>query len=352
VSTGDAARAVALPAPADGRRDPRARRAWAVARVVVVAGLLALAAWRLDWSALGGAIAGSAWHLAAAAALASLCSTVLKAMTWQGLADGLPEVDGRSRWYDMVAPLLIGAMLNAFLVARMGDVAKVVLGRRRLCRRGLMVSHEAVAGTMVAEHLVATAVWGALALAAGIVLPLPGYARVTALVVGAASLGGTALAAAIRPRALGAGRAGRTGVALRVAARTWGGVHDGARALRTPGRAAYVLASGAGQWVAGWAAAMLALAAVGATRDLAAAAAVVSITLCVAHAVPLLPGNVGTFQAAAAIPLSVSFGVPVETAVAFGLLLQAAETLSNVAGGLCCLAVEGVPRREALREPA
>src|SRR2546422_419956 len=74
------------------------------------------------------------------------------------------------------------------LAARVGEVAKALLLRRRLLRRGADVSVTAVLGTVVAENLVSTLAWVVLVIGIGLFLPLPVYAWAASVGLGALCL--------------------------------------------------------------------------------------------------------------------------------------------------------------------
>jgi hypothetical protein len=149
------------------------RAARAGARWAVLAFLLAVAAVRIDWAGVADALGSAAPGLMLAAAAANVASSVCKALTWQGLVDALPSARGRSRRGDLVPPLLVGALVNIVGVARAGDVAKVALARRTLARRGADVPLADVTGAMMAEHVVASAAWGALICGVALASPVP-----------------------------------------------------------------------------------------------------------------------------------------------------------------------------------
>ena len=78
------------------------------------------------------------------------------------------------------------------------------------------------------------------------------------------------------------------------------------------------------------------------------------MTVTLAQAFPVLPGNLVLFQAAAVVPLTASYGVPAAEALAFSVVLQATEAVVGVAVGFLFLIAEGVGfgtlRRQAEEE--
>ena len=66
------------------------------------------------------------------------------------------------------------------------------------------------------------------------------------------------------------------------------------------------------------------------------------VTVTLAQAFPVLPGNLLVFQAAAVVPLTASYGVAAGEALAFSIVLQATEAIVGVVVGFLFLIAEGV----------
>lgn len=297
-------------------------------------------AWRVDAALLGERLAGCAWPFLIAACAANVASAVLKAITWRGLLAGVRGVGGRLSHLDLVSPLFVGALVNTGLPGRAGEVAKVVLARRRVTRRGGAAGVAQVAGSIAAEHLVSTLAWGVLATALLAALPVSPAIRIATAVGVVACLLATALIA--RNPAPGRELGGRWRRPSRAAIDCWGAVHQGLLVLRRPGPCAAVGAAAVGQWVAQWVAIMLTLRATGLAEAGPAAAGMVLVTLTLAHAVPLVPGGFGVFQVAAMLPLTGAYGVDAGAALAFGLLLQLSEMAVSVCLGVVFLVRENL----------
>lgn len=332
------------PAPPTTVRPVR-RVAGVATPVLVVAALIALAAWRIDLSAVADRLVACRWPYLLAACAANALSAVAKAVTWRGLLVGVHGMQGRLRRLDLVSPLLVGALVNSGLPGRVGEVAKVVLARRRVARRGGEASVGQVAGSIAAEHLVSTLAWAGVAVALVVVLPTPGGVRLVTVAAAAGCLVLTCAAARFAPPPRLADH--RRGRLARGLADCWAAVHQGLRALRRPRALASVSAAAVGQWVAQWAAILLTLEATGLGHVGPAAAGLVLVTLTLAHAVPLSPGGVGTFQIAAMLPLTAGYGVDPAAALAFGVLLQISETAVGVCLGLLCLVRENLAQVSA-----
>ena len=93
------------------------------------------------------------------AVCANAASVIFKGIAWKGVVDALPTMRQRSRLRDLISPLFIGFMFNTILAARVGEVAKVLLARRKLAARDIRLQTTTLLGTVVAENLVSTITW-------------------------------------------------------------------------------------------------------------------------------------------------------------------------------------------------
>jgi uncharacterized protein (TIRG00374 family) len=338
---------VAVPGDVATRAASRARVLSAV-KIAALAAVVALIAWRIDWSHAFGGLTGSSVAPIAAALLAFTLAAALKAPIWACLLRGLGR-GARVRSRDLVSPVFIGLLGNWVAPARLGEAARVVLADGRMRRRGIDLGLAAIAGGAAAELLVSTAAWAALGLVAALFLPVPGY------VAAVAAIGGLVVTMmvviAVRSRAVGApqeratSRVRRLLCALRAALQSAGA---GLRALRTPRRLGMVAGAGVAAMALQWIGTFMVLEALGLHVGLAAAATVL-VTTTVAQTVPILPGGVGSFQAAVALPLIASYGVAGTEALAAGLLLQATQALTGIGPGLVFLARENLDLRSLRR---
>jgi uncharacterized membrane protein YbhN (UPF0104 family) len=322
-----------------------ALRAAKLAAIAVVGTLIA---WRVDWSHSFGELTASSIAPVAVALLAFTLAAALKAPIWAGLLRGLGRGAGvRSR--DLVSPVFIGLLGNWIAPARLGEVARVVLAQGRMRRRGIDLELTAVAGGAASELLVSTAAWAALGLIAALVLPVPGYIAAVAAVAGVVVT--AILLVAIRSRAAAAPQTrpvSRLRRLARAAGATLRSAGAGLRALRAPRRLGLVVGAGVAAMALQWIGTFMVLEALGLHVGLAAAAAVL-VTTTVAQTVPVLPGGVGSFQAAVALPLVASYGVPGMEALAAGLLLQVTQALTGIGPGLVFLAREDLDLRSLRR---
>ena len=76
----------------------------------------------------------------ALALLANLASVGAKALTWQAALAAVDKVEGEervnARLSDVVPAIFIGFLMNTILFARLGEVARVSVLRRKLHARG------------------------------------------------------------------------------------------------------------------------------------------------------------------------------------------------------------------------
>jgi uncharacterized membrane protein YbhN (UPF0104 family) len=325
-------------------RAPTRARALRAAKFAVIVAVGALIVWRVDWSHSFGGLTTSSIAPIVVAVLAFTLAAALKAPIWAGLLRGLGRGGGvRSR--DLVSPVFIGLLGNWVAPARLGEAARVVLAQARMRRRGIDLGLPSVAGGAAAELLVSTAAWAALGLIATLILPVPGYVAAVAAVAGLVVTAIVVVAVRSRgPAKLQARPVSRMRRLLRAARATVHSAGASLRALRAPRRLGLVVGAGVAALALQWTGTFMVLNALGLDVGLAAAAAVL-VTTTVAQTVPVLPGGVGSFQAAVALPLVASYGVAGVDALAAGVLLQATQALTGIGPGLIFLAREDLDLR-------
>ncbi|MGE3137932.1 MAG: lysylphosphatidylglycerol synthase transmembrane domain-containing protein [Thermoleophilia bacterium] len=308
--------------------------------IVVAVTACGVILWRLDWTALSAFDGTEPWVLLLVAALLHLLTLPLKAVAWRTtLAAELADRPIPVRL--VVGPVSVGALFNIVLVGRIGEAARILLMHSRLRAGGGDAPLPAVVGSAVTESIVSTVAWVAMVAGIGLVLPLP---RIVWIVVAALGVAWIAiLLAAARgrgPVATAASRRGVLGRALGSVGRVWSSVAHGHRSLRRPAvLGPLVIVS-----VLGWVAQGASVYAILHAFDIAggwSAAALVLVSTTVAQTVPLLPGNVGVYQAAVALPLVTTFGTPAATAVAAGIVLQLVQSAPVAIAGAVSLARGG-----------
>ena len=326
-------------------------------RVGVIAIVAAIAVWKVDFGHVRDAFTIASWSLLLAAIFANFSSVAFKGLAWKGVVDALPSVRTRTRYRDILPPLFIGFLFNTILAARVGEIVKVLLLRRRMERRGERPPTTTLLGTVVAENLISTVTWVGLVVAIGIFLPLPSYAWFASIALGVGCL--TVMIVAFLsgpgkqlPPWLDTGPLWAR--ATRAFSRLWGAVRESHLGLRDPRQMSVVVGASLATWLAQWAGIYFTLYAFGLERVGWGGAGLLLVTITLAQAFPVLPGNLVVFQAAAVVPLTASYGVSAAEALAFSVVLQATEAIVGVLVGFLFLVAEGVGfgtlRREAEEE--
>lgn len=322
------------------------------ARIALVAVVVGLVAWRVDWRHMKDALHPEhPWVLVGAIA-ANFASVIFKGIAWKGVVDELPEVGRRLRLRQVVSPLFVGFLFNTVLAARIGEIVKVMLLRRRLRVSGVEVSGTTLIGTVVAENLVSTITWVLFVIAIGLVLPLPTYAWLLSLTLGALCLGVVIAALVSRYRHRQPDHDAGTSVvdrALVKVKRLWAAVERSHDALRSPRALSIIGGASLLTWFAQLGGIYMTLYAFGLEHVGWGGAGLLLVTVTLAQAFPVLPGNLVLFQAAALVPLTASYGVSASTAIAFSLVLQFTEAVVGVAFGFVFLLSEGVAFGELRR---
>ncbi len=326
---------------------------WHAIRVVVILLVILLMIWRVDWGSILSAFRLDNIWLLVLAVMANFISVLLKGLAWKGVVDGLPTLKKKTRYMDLLGPLMVGFLFNSILAARVGEIAKVLLAKRRLARRGEDLSPTVLLGTVVVENIITTVAWVFLVILIGLFLPLPSYAWIITAVLGVICLVVLLVALFQRPQTqvpdwLNTGSLWRR--AVRAVRRLWAAVHESHVGLRDPAQMASVAVPSMGTWLAQWAGIYFALGAFGLGYVGWGGAGLLLVTITLAQLFPILPGNLVVFQAAAIVPLTASYGVSAADALAFAIVLQGTEMVVGVAVGFIFLLFEGVSFKQLRAE--
>ena len=329
------------------------RWAWQALRITFIAVVIALVVWRVDWPAVISAFRVDNLWLLVVAVLANFLSVLLKGLAWKGVVDGLPGLKHKTRYIDLLSPLMVGFLFNTILAARVGEIAKVLLAKRRLLTRGEDLSTTVLLGSVVVENIITTIAWVALVVVIGLFLPLPTYAWVITAVLGVICLVIVVVALLQNPNRqvppwLSTGSIWRR--VTRAFQRLWGAVQESHASLRDPQQMARVSIPSLGTWLAQWAGIYATLGAFGLGYVGWGGAGLLLVTITLAQSFPILPGNLVVFQAAAVVPLTASYGVGAADALAFSIVLQATEMAVGVVVGFIFLLFEGVSFKQLRRE--
>lgn len=332
-------------------RAPARRTAtWRIIAGLVLFGiLLELALRSVNVSALTAVDVGWWWVIAALAL--NLLSILLKAVVWKAALDTIPDRP-RFHYVHVVPALFIGFLLNTLLPARLGEIGRVAVLRRRLKLVGNDVPNATLAGSLVAEQIVL-----AIALVAIMLLQLPFVnipARFQNMIL---AFGGVVIVVLLAVIGLEAfSRRSRSSVrpdlaftrgqqALAMLHPIARGMQQGQTVLRRPRTAAWALAAGLGSWAAQIGGIYAALYAADIHATIGAAGLVFLVSTLV-QLFPFWPGNVGLFQAAVAQVLVQAYPIDFTHAIAFSVGLQVIEVSLGVGLGFWFLSREGLSLSE------
>jgi glycosyltransferase 2 family protein len=277
-----------------------------------------------------------------------LASLVLRSAALECIVDALGGV--RARLSDSFSATSIGLLANSVIPIRVGTVLAPYTLYVLLRRRGTAVPFATALGVALTERLFAIATFAALSLLFVSTLAMPAWAVQVLVAVAAIAatflIGGIVLERRRRKLAANGGQS-RLGEAPDVAASSrlgglWRHVPelvDSQRIMGKPWSALLVTAVQAMAWLVQLAAAWAALQAFHLGGAGLRGAALVLVLTNLIGLVPITPGNVGTFQAAAVAALAFS-GVGAGPAVAYALGLQAMQLAVAVVAGLASLSLQ------------
>ncbi len=335
----------------------RVSRVRLVVIVAIVAALVELGLRKLDLSAIDRI--DIAWWYVLFAVAANLASVLAKATVWKAALDTVPDTEN-ARYRDVVPALFIGFLLNTVLLARLGEIARIAVLRRRLLHRGIDVDATVIAGTVLSEQLMMGVALVIVLVATAFVTSAPSWAfrgligLVVVLAILAGALAGMALLARYRRRTRPseADYARAWWAALLVAITSVAhGISAGLRLFRYPRAAAIALAAALVSWLTQIAGIYWTLDAFGIHEGWSAAALVFLVSTLI-QLFPIVPGNIGSFQFAVAYPLAQTYNVDIGRAIAFSIGLQVIEAALATGIGFIYLSREGLSFAEARRLPA
>ena len=329
---------------------------------VVVAGLVLLVAQKYSLRVVANVFTDAQPGFVGAALLANLASVAAKSLTWKAAIDAMPgqddEAPPRAGLRDIVPAIFIGFLLNTLLFARLGEVARVSVLRRKLAAHGQQVPVSTVVGTLVTEQILSGIMLVAVLVGVVIYTPVPQQAvRLLAVLSGvvllvAAAAGGIEVWERVqrRRRLPAEPHVERWWHLLGISVTsTLGSVRQGQAIFRRPRLLAWGLATAALAWIAQLAGIYWALQAYGIGHGVGAAG-VVFLASNLVQLFPITPGNLGVFQGATAGGLTVIYGVGGDVALTFSIGLQLIEALLGVGVGFVFLSLEGLSVAELRRQ--
>lgn len=308
--------------------------------VAVGVALAALAIARLNLAHSLHALANvRPWFVAGTLMLLAL-SLIARAECWYVILRGT-SINMRISRLTCARATMIGVMVSATLPGRLGEPTRVFVVARRAgdTRNSIAL----VAGTVLAQTLLNMA---ALVVLASVLLASVTVFRSAAWAIALATALPIVLVAAVLagPKLLDKAASkstslGRAAAFVRTEIKR---VQGGLRVFRRPSDAFHASAAQLAAWSLQLAACAALLGAFGiATPSRLGAAAAVLVATNIAAVLPITPGNVGVFQAAAVAALA-AYGVGAGLALAYGVALQLLEVTTAIALGLPALLAEGL----------
>ncbi|MFA5802588.1 MAG: lysylphosphatidylglycerol synthase transmembrane domain-containing protein [Thermoleophilia bacterium] len=324
-------------------------------------------AFHVEYDELGRTFASVSWRWVVLAIIANLASIMLKVASWKIIFDytfkGI-----RGRWRDLTSALMIGFFVNLLIPARVGELARAFVISRRQTLLGKPVSRSTVFGTIVLERVFDGIVFALIVVYGVFRLDLPSWANTGAIILLVIS---GALAAVLVTLEIKREKIKKTAEKAKavhkehhsrwrkMATRFYGVVarfSEGQKVLRSPVRIAAIFITTSASWMSQLMAVFLSLHAFHLVGDMGSiggadgfmnaggikGALLLLILINVAGALPATPGNVGVFQLATVIPLTVTYGISKTTALAFSVGLQVIEGSIGLGVGGACLLREGL----------
>jgi len=330
-------------------------------RLALRAGLVALAiaggvfllSSKLDLKAISGVITDANPALVLAALAANLISVGAKALTWKAAIDAVPSPDGEGRvnvrFAEVVPSIFIGFLLNTVLFARLGEVARISVLRRKLSARGVEMPVPTLVGTLVTEQLLSGVTLIAVVLGVAAFVSIPGWAFKLLLV-----LIGVVLVIAVAAASIELVARYRRwqipteqdpvehwwhllGISMSAFSLA---LLEGQAILRRPRLLAWGLTTSTGSWLAQMLGILWALEAYGINKGVGCAA-LVFLASNLVGLFPIVPGNLVVFQGATYTALQ-AYNVPTNLAINFSIGLQLIEALLGVGLGFFFLSYEGL----------
>ena len=297
---------------------------WLIAAVLVA--FAVKFATRFPWVETGRVLAGASVPLLLLATIVNLVSLLAKAGGWHLLL----RRDGVPRWRTSLDATVIGAAVNCVGVAASGDAARVhVVVQRDQVPLGAAVASIVWSRVMEGVGLAVMIVVGAA------LLPLPAWVR---------PIQGALLLAVVALTVLTA-TGSWSALARRLPARARP-LLDRIASTAPRRQIVPVLGFALVNWLTQWITYHLAVASVEGSTPLTASFVAVLATN-IGGLPKLTPGNVGVMQASFVLGLA-PFGVPMERAIAAGLVCQALQVLPTLLAGVAVAGWHGL--RTAARE--
>jgi phosphatidylinositol alpha-mannosyltransferase len=269
-----------------------------------------------------------------------------RAVAWHAILQAAPT-GRRARLADAMQGTFIGVLMSATLPARLGEPSRALIVARRLGR--VRETLPVVLGTLASQmllNLLAVIALGVVTVVSAKGLQGHGRPLVVLAIMPIAALLALILAPVIVPGRRMSRPLGDATLWAEVRAAV-GRMSDGLRVFCNPRQALLAVSAQLVAWGLQLLSCWLLLDALGLAGQVnLAGAAAILFAVNLTAILPVTPANVGVFQAAVVAVLVGAYEVPVATALAYGIVLQAIELATALLMGMPALAREGVSWRE------
>ena len=326
-----------------------------IAVAAVLVAVVVAVSQRFSFGVVADVFTEAKFPFVALALLANLASVGAKALTWQAALDAVDKVEGEervnARLSEVVPAIFIGFLMNTILFARLGEVARVSVLRRKLHARGVHLPVSTAVGTLVTEQILSGITLVLVLVGVVAYVPVPRQA-INLLAVLSAVVLSIALAAAIIELWARFRRNRVPHDPADYVERWWHlmgisftavfvSMRQGQAIFRQPRLLAWGLFASTLSWLAQLLGIYWTLKAYSIPVGVGAAG-VVFLASNLVQLFPITPGNLGVFQAATATLLARLYSVPARAAVTFSIGLQLIEALLGVGVGFVFLSLEGL----------
>jgi phosphatidylinositol alpha-mannosyltransferase len=278
-------------------------------------------------------------------ALGLMCTSMaVRAVAWTAILRAAMPSTPRPRLRDALQGTMIGVLMSATLPARLGEPARAMIVARRIGRPrdGVPV----VLGTIVSQtllNILALVILGMIMFRSVPVFHhhesgLIAFAALPLVILGAV-MGAPTL---LQERGWSP-QSARLRAWFRQARRATAQLRAGLEVFRQPKLGTVAVSAQLLAWVIQWMSCWVLLMAFGIDdRAGVGAAAAVLFAVNVSAVLPATPSNLGVFQAACVFVLHKGYGISVEDALGYGIILQAVEIATAFVMGAPALLKEGV----------
>jgi phosphatidylinositol alpha-mannosyltransferase len=279
--------------------------------------------------------------------LGLMCGAMfMRALSWYAiLKAALP--DARVKRGDAMQGTFIGVLMSATLPARLGEPSRALIVARRLGR--MRERFPVVLGTLVSQTLLNVL---ALVILGTVMFSTVGLFQghqgaLVAFTIAPLVIVFVVLAAPVLLRRGAPARDARVAAWVAQARGALRQVRHGLDVFRQPRLGAFAVIAQLGAWGIQWLSCYVLLVALGLDdRAGIGAAAAVLFAVNVTAVLPVVPSNLGVFQAACVAVLTHAYGVSAADALAYGIILQAVEIATAVIMGTPALLREGLSWRD------